>query len=39
MMSASIESLVAARPSLHVLLVGRHVSALPKETIQMASSL
>ena len=34
-----IESLVAARPSLHVLLVGRHVSSLPKETLAMSSSL
>ena len=34
-----IESLVAAKPSLHVLLVGRHVSALPKETLEMSSSL
>src|SRR3954447_406349 len=28
-----IESLVAAKPSLHILLVGRHVSALPRETL------
>src|ERR1022692_223089 len=28
-----IEALVAAKPSLHVLLVGRHVSSLPKETL------
>jgi len=34
-----IESLVAANPKLHVLLVGRHVSALPKETLEMSSSL
>jgi anaerobic magnesium-protoporphyrin IX monomethyl ester cyclase len=34
-----IESLVAAKPSLHVLLVGRHVSSLPKETLAMSSSL
>jgi anaerobic magnesium-protoporphyrin IX monomethyl ester cyclase len=34
-----IESLVAAQPSLHVLLVGRHVSSLPKETLAMSSSL
>ena len=34
-----IESLVAAKPSLHVLLVGRHVSSLPKETLAMSSAL
>src|SRR6201981_3765694 len=34
-----IESLLAANPSLHVLLVGRHVSALPKETLAMSTSL
>ena len=34
-----IERLVAARPSLHVLLVGRHVSSLPKETLATSSSL
>src|ERR1700741_2859188 len=34
-----IESLVAAKPSLHVLLVGRHVSSLPTETLRMSSSL
>jgi len=34
-----IESLVAAQPSLHVLLVGRHVSSLPKETLAMSSAL
>ena len=34
-----IESLLAARPSLHVLLVGRHVSALPRETLEMSNSL
>jgi len=34
-----IEALVAARPSLHVLLVGRHVSSLPKETLAMSASL
>src|ERR1039457_2832190 len=34
-----IEALVAAKPSLHVLLVGRHVSSLPKETLAMSSSL
>jgi radical SAM superfamily enzyme YgiQ (UPF0313 family) len=31
-----IESLVAAKVSLHVLLVGRHVSALPRETLEMS---
>src|SRR5207245_5032529 len=31
-----IESLVAAQPSLHVLMVGRHVSSLPKETLAMS---
>jgi anaerobic magnesium-protoporphyrin IX monomethyl ester cyclase len=34
-----IEALVAARPTLHVLLVGRHVSSLPKETLAMSTSL
>ncbi|HXP40046.1 MAG TPA: radical SAM protein [Candidatus Acidoferrales bacterium] len=34
-----IESLVAANPSLHVLLVGRHVSSLPKETLAMSAAL
>ena len=34
-----IESLVNAHPSLHVLLVGRHVSALPNETLAMVPSL
>jgi anaerobic magnesium-protoporphyrin IX monomethyl ester cyclase len=34
-----IESLVAAKPSLHVLLVGRHVSSLPRETLAMSASL
>lgn len=34
-----IESLVAANPSLHVLLVGRHVSSLPAETLRMSDSL
>ena len=31
-----VESLVAAKPSLHVLLVGRHVSALPRETLALS---
>ena len=34
-----VESLVFAQPSLHVLLVGRHVSALPSETLAMSPSL
>jgi radical SAM superfamily enzyme YgiQ (UPF0313 family) len=34
-----IEALLAANPSLHVLLVGRHVSSLPKETLAMSAGL
>jgi anaerobic magnesium-protoporphyrin IX monomethyl ester cyclase len=34
-----IESLVFANPGLHVLLVGRHVSALPAETLAMSTAL
>ena len=34
-----VERMVAAKPSLHVLLVGRHVSSLPKETLAMSRSL
>jgi len=34
-----VERLVAANPALHVLLVGRHVSALPKETLAMSPSV
>lgn len=34
-----VESLKAANPGLHVLLVGRHVSALPKETLAMSPAL
>jgi radical SAM superfamily enzyme YgiQ (UPF0313 family) len=34
-----IQSLVAAKPSLHTLLVGRHVSALPRETLEITSVL
>lgn len=34
-----VESLVKAKPSLHVLLVGRHVSALPRETLDMSPAL
>lgn len=34
-----VNSLVAAKPSLHVLLVGRHVSSLPRETLAMSDSV
>jgi radical SAM superfamily enzyme YgiQ (UPF0313 family) len=34
-----VEAMVAARPSLHVLMVGRHVSSLPRETLAMSTSL
>jgi anaerobic magnesium-protoporphyrin IX monomethyl ester cyclase len=34
-----IEALVAAKPSLHVLMVGRHVSSLPRETLAMSDKL
>jgi anaerobic magnesium-protoporphyrin IX monomethyl ester cyclase len=34
-----IESLKAARPSLHILMVGRHVSSLPRETLALSASL
>ena len=34
-----VEALVAARPRLHVLMVGRHVSTLPKETLAMSPKL
>jgi radical SAM superfamily enzyme YgiQ (UPF0313 family) len=34
-----IEAMKAYRPSLHVLLVGRHVSALPQETLELSPSL
>src|ERR1700688_3403973 len=34
-----IESLVSANPSLHVLMVGRHVSSLPKEALAMSPPL
>jgi anaerobic magnesium-protoporphyrin IX monomethyl ester cyclase len=34
-----VESLIAANPRLHVLLVGRHVSALPVETLNMTGVL
>jgi radical SAM superfamily enzyme YgiQ (UPF0313 family) len=34
-----VESMLAAKPSLRVLLVGRHVSSLPQETLAMSTSL
>ena len=34
-----VEAMVAANRSLHVLMVGRHVSSLPKETLAMSPSL
>lgn len=34
-----IDALVAAKPNLHVLMVGRHVSSLPRETLAMTGSL
>ena len=34
-----VEALTAAKPSLHTLLVGRHVSALPAETLRMSPAL
>jgi anaerobic magnesium-protoporphyrin IX monomethyl ester cyclase len=34
-----IESMVAAKPSLHVLMVGRHVSSLPRETLALSAAL
>src|SRR2546425_3393610 len=34
-----IESLVAARPTLHVLMVGRHVSSLPAETLDLSTAV
>jgi radical SAM superfamily enzyme YgiQ (UPF0313 family) len=34
-----IDALKEYRPNLHVLLVGRHVSALPKETLSLSPSL
>lgn len=34
-----IDSLVAAKSTLHVLLVGRHVSSLPKETLALSADL
>jgi anaerobic magnesium-protoporphyrin IX monomethyl ester cyclase len=34
-----LDALKTARPALHTLMVGRHVSSLPKETLAMCSSL
>jgi anaerobic magnesium-protoporphyrin IX monomethyl ester cyclase len=34
-----VDALVAADPRLHVLLVGRHVSALPQETLAISDSI
>jgi anaerobic magnesium-protoporphyrin IX monomethyl ester cyclase len=34
-----MESLIAAKPSLQVLMVGRHVSSLPRETLAMSPAL
>jgi hypothetical protein len=34
-----IEQVVSAQPSLHVLLVGRHVSSLPAQTLQLSQTL
>lgn len=34
-----IDSVKTARPSLHVLMVGRHVSSLPRETLALSPSL
>ena len=34
-----VEAMVAAKPSLHVLMVGRHVSSLPRETLAMSNAL
>jgi anaerobic magnesium-protoporphyrin IX monomethyl ester cyclase len=34
-----VERLTAAKPSLHVLMVGRHVSSLPCETLGMSEAL
>jgi radical SAM superfamily enzyme YgiQ (UPF0313 family) len=34
-----VESLAAAQPSLHCLMVGRHVSALPAETLNLSPTL
>jgi anaerobic magnesium-protoporphyrin IX monomethyl ester cyclase len=34
-----IDSVKAARPSLHILMVGRHVSSLPRETLELSPSL
>ncbi len=34
-----IESLLSAKRSLHVLMVGRHVSSMPRETLAMSTAL
>src|ERR1700759_2346926 len=34
-----LESLIPAKSSLHVLMVARHVSSLPKETLAMSDAL
>jgi anaerobic magnesium-protoporphyrin IX monomethyl ester cyclase len=34
-----VEAMVAAKPGLHVLMVGRHVSSLPRETIAMSPKI
>src|SRR5262249_30961298 len=34
-----VSALVAAKPSLHTLLVGRHVSVLPSQTLELSASL
>jgi radical SAM superfamily enzyme YgiQ (UPF0313 family) len=34
-----VEALKAANPALHVLMVGRHVSSLPRETLAMSDAL
>ena len=34
-----VDALKTAKPKLHVLLVGRHVSSLPRETLAMSSNL
>lgn len=34
-----VDALLTAQPSLHMLLVGRHVSAMPRETLALSESL
>lgn len=34
-----VEALVAAKPTLHVLMVGRHVSSLPRETLASSNAI